>query len=74
MATAPVLIQEQAKKICRLVKWLLNTQNKLRTTIKESSSTTFTTTSAAPLQAAKPDNNVVSTTKFSGGQATPGTR
>ncbi|KAG9941555.1 hypothetical protein KCU85_g9569, partial [Aureobasidium melanogenum] len=41
MATAPTLLtQAQAKKICRLTKWLLNTQNKLRTAIKWSSTTT----------------------------------
>ncbi|KAG9670773.1 hypothetical protein KCU95_g13910, partial [Aureobasidium melanogenum] len=48
MATTPALLtQAQAKKICRLTKWLLNTQNKLRTAIKGSSTTTTTTTSSS---------------------------
>ncbi|KAH0014997.1 hypothetical protein KCU78_g8405, partial [Aureobasidium melanogenum] len=35
MASTPALLaQAQAKKICRFAKWLLNTQNKLRTAIK----------------------------------------
>ncbi|KAH0366117.1 hypothetical protein KCU65_g5632, partial [Aureobasidium melanogenum] len=43
MATTPTfLTQAQAKKLCRLTKWLLNTQNKLRTAIKRSSTTSST--------------------------------
>ncbi|CAD0097969.1 unnamed protein product [Aureobasidium mustum] len=45
MAITPTLLtQAQAKKVCRLTKWLLNTQNKLRTAIKGSSTTTSTST------------------------------
>jgi len=34
----------KAKKVCRLTKWVLSTQNKLRTTINRSSTTNTTTT------------------------------
>ncbi|KAG9643550.1 hypothetical protein KCU64_g11718, partial [Aureobasidium melanogenum] len=45
MASTPtILTQAQAKKICRLTKWLLNTQNKLRTAIKGSSTTAASST------------------------------
>ncbi|KAG9667149.1 hypothetical protein KCU99_g9097, partial [Aureobasidium melanogenum] len=48
MASTPTLLtQAQVKKICRLTKWLLNTQNKLRTAIEGSSTTTSSSSSSA---------------------------
>ncbi|KAG9644807.1 hypothetical protein KCU98_g13540, partial [Aureobasidium melanogenum] len=58
MAITPaLLIQAQAKKTCRLTKWLLNTQNKLRTAIKGSSTTASSSTTITTKKSCSPTGN-----------------
>ncbi|KAG9828931.1 hypothetical protein KCU98_g10854, partial [Aureobasidium melanogenum] len=80
MASTPALLaQAQAKKICRFAKWLLNTQNKLRTAIKGSSTTASFSSSSTTNNDAWDEMSMASassttTPLFSPAPTTPQTR